>query len=157
MAIAVMIVRYEGGLVLTERVFIEDSSGIIVSPRLTDLLDVLDKTERRISIRVKYQGVVYRVDCMRAGRCVLGPEASLRERWISNLGMLASPSRAQQRLNGRFAHLLSASSLIGAAYVVLSTTTWSAGAVLETATLLFLSASLFAIGHIFFSDDDGSK
>lgn len=157
MAIAVMEVRYEGGLVLTERVFIEDSSGMIVSPRISDLLDVLDKTEPRMSMRVKYQGVVYRVQCKRAGRYMLGPKAGLCERWISNLQTVTSPGRAQRRLNGRFAHLLSACSLIGTAYLVLSTKVWSVGVLVETATLLFLSVSLYVIGHVFFSDDDGSK
>ena len=157
MAIAAMEVRYQGGLVLTERVFIEDSSGMIVSPRLSDLLDVLDKTERRMSMRVRYQGVVYRVERERAGRYLLGPKASLCERWISNLQTVTSPSRAQQRLNGRFAHMLSACSLIGAAYLVLSTKFWSVGAFFETATLLFLSVSLYVIGHVFCSGDDGSK
>ncbi|SAL58968.1 hypothetical protein [Caballeronia humi] len=157
MKIAVLEVRYEGGLVLTDRVSIADSSSIIITPRVSDLLDGLEKSDRRTSIRVKYEGVSYRVECKPAGTYVVGPKVSVGERRIPELRMIASPNSAQRRLNGRFAHMLSACSLIGAGYVIQSTRTWGARALLETATLLLFSVSLFVIGHLCFSDDDGSE
>jgi hypothetical protein len=156
MQIAVLEVHDEGGLVLADRVSIVDSSSIIITPRLSELLDVLEKSGRRTSIRVKYEGVSYRVECKPAGTYVVGPRASVGERWISELRMIALPNSARRRLNGRFAHMLSAGSLIGAGYVIQSTRTWGARALLETAAPLLVSVSLFVIGHLCFSDD-GSK
>ena len=92
MQIAVLEVHYEGGLVLADRVSIADSSSIIMTPRLSELLDVLEKSGRRTSIRVKYEGISYRVECKSAGTYVVGPKASVGERWISELRMIASPT-----------------------------------------------------------------
>jgi hypothetical protein len=153
MQITVLEVHYEGGLVQTDRVSIADSSSIIITPRLSDLLDVLEESDRRTSIRVKYEGVSYRVECKPAGTYVVDPKASDGERWMRELQMIASPNSAQRRLNGRFAHMLSSGSLIGAGYVTQSTRIWSTRALFETAALLLVLVSLFVVGHLCFSDD----
>ena len=157
MITAVLEVRYACGLVLTDHVVIQASGRLTLSPRLSALLGTLEKTERRTSIRVKLDGVTYRAECKPAGEYVLGSKLSIGERWICTLQLLESPTSAQRRLSGRFAHMLSAWALIGACYIVQSTKTWGARAVIETALLCVASVSLFVIGHLCLSDSHESS
>ncbi|SAK95299.1 hypothetical protein AWB82_06897 [Caballeronia glebae] len=152
MKVAVLEVRYAGGLELTDYVLVKTSSRLTLSPRLSALLGILEKSERRITMRIKVDGVTYRVECKQDGEYVVGARLSLGERWLSRLRLFEAPTESQRRLNGRFAHLLSAWALIGAGYLVYATKTWDVRVIIETVLLCFISLTLFVVGHICFSD-----
>ena len=156
MRVAVLEVRYACGLELTDHVVVQTSSRLTLSPRLSALLGILEKTERRLAMRVKLDGVAYWVEYKPEGEYVVGARLSLRERWLFKLQLFETPTASQRRLNGRFAHLLSAWALIGACYLILTTKAWDTRAVIETALLCFASATLFVVGHICFSDEHQS-
>ncbi|WP_250483973.1 hypothetical protein [Caballeronia sp. GaOx3] len=152
MKVAVLEVRYAGGLDLTDHVVVQTSSRLTLSPRLSALLGILEKSERQISMSVKVDGVSYRVERKQDGEYVVGARLSLVERSLSSLRLFEAPTESQRRLNGRFAHLLSAWALIGAGYLVYATKTWDLRVIIETALLCFTSLTLFVVGHICFSD-----
>jgi hypothetical protein len=60
---------------------------------------------------------------------------------------LFSSSPAQRRLNGRFAHMLSAIALIAACFEVATMHAFGWHALLEPAGLGALSIALFVVGH----------
>ncbi|MFM0051935.1 MULTISPECIES: hypothetical protein [Caballeronia] len=156
MKLAVLEVRYAGGLILTDRVVVQASSGILLPPRLSAMLTELEKTEHRTSIRVSVDGVIYRVTGAPDGEFAVGAKLPFGERLVTTLKSVATPNRAQRRLNRRFAHMLSAFSLIGACYLVQSSKDWDAGVIVETALLCVTSAALFIIGHMCFPGDHES-
>lgn len=152
MKVAVLEVRYAGGLDLTDHVVVQASSRLTLSPRLSALLGILETSERQISMSVKVDGVSYRVERKQNGEYVVGARLSIRERCLSKLRLFEAPSESQRRLNGQFAHLLSAWALIGAGYLVYTTKTWDLRVVIETLLLCFTSLTLFVVGHICFSE-----
>ncbi|MFM0517262.1 hypothetical protein PQR08_07490 [Caballeronia jiangsuensis] len=152
MKVAILEVRYAGGLDLTDHVVVQKSSRLTLSPRLSALLDILEKSERQISMSVKVDGVSYRVERKQNGDYVVGARRSYGERWLSRLRLFEAATESQRRLNGQFAHLLSAWALVGAGYLVYATKTWDLRAIIETVLLCFTSLTLFVVGHICFSD-----
>jgi hypothetical protein len=156
MKLAVLEVRYAGGLILTDRVVVQASSRLLLPPRLSAMLTKLEKTERRTSIRVSVGGVIYRVTAAPDGEFAVGAKLPFGERLVTTLISVATPNLAQRRLNRRFAHMLSAFSLIGACYLVQSSKDWDAGVIVETALLCVTSAALFIIGHMCFPGDHES-
>jgi len=156
MKIAVLEVRYAGGLILTDRVVVQPSFRILLPPRLSAMLTELEKTDRRTSIRVSLDGVIYRVTGAPDGEFAVGDKLPFGERLVTMLKSVATPNRAQRQLNRRFAHMLSAFSLIGACYLVQSSKNWDAGVIVETTLLCVMSAALFVIGHMCFPGDHES-
>ena len=77
MKVAVLEVRYAGGLDLTDHVVVQKSSRLTLSPRLSALLGILEKSERQISMSVKVDGVSYRVERKQDGEYVVGARLSL--------------------------------------------------------------------------------
>jgi hypothetical protein len=152
MKVAVLELRYAGGLELTDHVVVQTSSRLTLSPRLSALLDILEKSERQVSMIVKVDEVSYRVERKQDGDYFVGARLSSGERWLSRLRLFEAPTESQRRLNGQFAHLLSAWALIGAGYSVYTTKTWDLRLVIETVLLCFTSLTLFVVGHICFSD-----
>ncbi|KXV02634.1 hypothetical protein CR51_19930 [Caballeronia megalochromosomata] len=152
MKVAVLEVRYAGGLELSDHVVIQTSSRLVLSPRVSAFLGILEKTERLITMRVNVNGVIYRIERKPGGEYVVGAKLSLCERWLSRLRLFEAPTEAQRRLNGRFAHLLSAWALVGAGYLVYATKTWDVRVIIETVLLCVTSLTLFVVGHICFSD-----
>jgi hypothetical protein len=152
MKVAVLEVRYAGGLDLTDHVVVQTSSRLTLSSRLSALLGILEKSERQISMSVKVDGVSYRVERKQDGEYVVGARLSFVERSLSSLRLFETPTESQRQLNGQFAHLLSAWGLIGAGYLIYATKTWDLRVIIETVFLCFTSLTLFVVGHICFSD-----
>lgn len=152
MKVAVLEVRYAGGLDLTDYVVVQTSTRLTLSPRLSALLGILEKSERQISMTVKVDGVSYRVERKQDGEYVVGARLGFGERWLSRLRLFEAPTESQRRLNGQFAHLLSAWALIGAGYLVYATKTWDLRVIIETVLLCFTSLTLFVVGHTCFSE-----
>ncbi|SAL77251.1 hypothetical protein [Caballeronia telluris] len=156
MKIAVLEVRYACGLILTDRVVVRASSRLILPPRLTALLVELERSERRTSTIVTVDGASYRVEGTLEAELVLGSRLRFAGRLVRGLQSVASPNAAQRRLNRRFAHMLSAFSLIGACYLVQSTKNWDTRAIVETVLLCAASVALFVTGHLCFAGDHES-
>ncbi len=153
MKIAVLEVRYACGLILTDRVVVQTSSRIILPPRLTALLAELERSERRTSTSAMVDGVTYRVEGSPDTEFALGSKLGFAEQLVRGLQSVASPNAAQRRLNRRFAHMLSAFSVIGACYLVQSTKSWDTHVIVEALLLCAVSAALFVAGHMCFPAD----
>jgi hypothetical protein len=156
MKIAVLEVRYACGLILSDRVIVRTSSRIMLPPRLTALLAELERSERRTSTSVMVDRVRYGVEGTPEAKFVLGSTLRFAEQLARGLQSVASPNPAQRRLNRRFAHLLSAFSVIGGYYLVQSTKNWDARAIVETLLLCAAAVILYVTGHLCFAGDHES-
>ncbi|WP_244815407.1 hypothetical protein [Caballeronia sp. Lep1P3] len=156
MKIAVLEVRYACGLILSDRVVVRASSRLTLPPRLSALLAQLEHSERRTSTNVTVEGVTYRVEGTPDAEFFMGSKLGLAERLVRGLQSIASPNTAQRRLNRRFAHMLSAMSVIGACYLVQSTKNWDTRTMVEALLLCGASVALFVTGHMCFAGDHES-
>ncbi|WP_156955157.1 hypothetical protein [Paraburkholderia caledonica] len=141
-------VSYEGGTVLADRVLLDvDSAQVTLPPRLASLMEVLDGCDQMKSFVVDCGGTRYLVK-HESGRGHFVDFSTPRRRGFSAGAMqLFSPSPAQQRLNGRFAHMLSAMALIAACFEVATTHAFNWHSLLEPICLGVLSIALFLVGH----------
>jgi hypothetical protein len=141
-------VSYEGGTVLTDRVLLDvDSAQVTLPPRLASLMEVLDGCDHMKSFVADCGGTRYLVKHESGRGHFVDFSAPRRRGFAAGAMELFSSSPAQQRLNGRFAHMLSAMALIGACFEVATTHAFNWHSLLEPVCLGVLSIALFLVGH----------
>jgi hypothetical protein len=147
-------IQYPCGMVIIDRVSLDVRTGeVLIPPRLRDVMKEMDKSETSSSFSVEYQGRMLTVAVDTAGRFrVKVPDVSTATR-RSSFRSLAFPSKDQRRQNGRFVHMLSAASFIGAALSALSTTTWNGHAIAQTGSLTISALLLGAVGFYCIKED----
>jgi hypothetical protein len=147
-------IEYPCGTTIIDRVSLDVQTGeVLVPSRLKHMMDEMDKSETSSSFSVEYQDRVLTVavDTTRRFR-VKVPDVSTATR-RSALRSLAFPSKDQRRQNGRFVHMLSAASFVGAALSALSTSTWNAHAIAQTGSLTISALLLGAVGFYCIKED----
>ena len=147
-------IEYPGGTIITDRVSLDVRTGeVLVPPRLRDMMKEMDKSETSSTFSVECQGRVFVVAVDAAGRFrVKAPAANTTGR-RSALRSLAFPSKDQRQQNGRFLHMLSAASFVGAALSALSTSNWNAHAIAQTGSLTISALLLGAVGFYCTKED----
>jgi hypothetical protein len=141
-------VSYEDGTVLTDRVLLDvDSARVTLPPRLASLMEVLDGCDHMESFVADCGGTRYLVRHESGRGHFVDFSAPSRRGFAAGAMQLFSSSPAQQRLNGRYAHMLSAMALIGACFEVATTHAFNWHSLLEPVCLGVLSIVLFLVGH----------
>lgn len=151
-------VRYEGGTIITDRVVLNGKSGeVILPPRLRSLLEILDECDQRKSFIAQCAGVDFAVEGDREHGYLINFNVRSRRMHFLRLRSVQPPTAGQRKLNGRFAHMLSAWALIGACFEVGTARTWSGTSLLGPAVLCGLAVVLFILGHWCFATRDTSE
>jgi|SRR5471032_290726 hypothetical protein len=147
-------IQYPCGTIIIDRVSLDVRTGeVLVPPRLKHMMEEMDKSETSSTFSVEYQDRVLAVAVDTTGRFrVTFPDARTATR-LSGLRSLAFPSKDQRRQNGRFVHMLSAASFVGAALSALSTSTWNAHAIVQTGSLTISALLLGAVGFYCIKED----
>ncbi|MBT2790416.1 hypothetical protein [Paraburkholderia strydomiana] len=141
-------VSYEGGTVLTDRVLLDvDSAQVTLPPRLASLMGFLDGCDQMESFVADCGGTRYLVRHESGRGHFVDFSAPRRRGFAAGAMQLFSSSPAQQRLNGRYAHMLSAMALIGACFEIATTHAFNWHSLLEPVCLGVLSIALFLVGH----------
>ena len=150
-------IRYEDGTVITDRVSLDDESGkITLPPRLCSALNIFDEWDHRKSFTAHCSGVDLPVEGDRERGYLINFHVRSQPKHFLGLSSVRSQSTFQRKLNGRFAHMLSALALVGACYEVATARPLSGTSLLEPAILLVLAVVLFVLGHWSFSARDVS-
>ncbi|CAB3804967.1 hypothetical protein LMG28688_06077 [Paraburkholderia caffeinitolerans] len=148
MEIVTVIVQYAGGLEISEGATLDPATGTVhVSDRLQQLLRECDRTESPPRLIVLAGGVRHllirdRTEFKRGE--AIAPTTPRSIIPFSRFGHAWSKEQRQQF--GRFAHTLSAASIVGAIGYGHATTNWGVSAVLNEGVLLFLFVILFSRG-----------
>ncbi|MFM0629620.1 hypothetical protein [Paraburkholderia xenovorans] len=152
MEIVVVELCYEGGTVLTDRVLLNrESAQVILPPRLLSLMEILDRSDQRRSFMAECGSVRFPVkhDWER-GYFIDLNMGSGRKRFLGVKWAISSTAE-QRKLNGRFAHMLSACALVGACFEIGTAGALSWESLLEPVVLCLLSVALFIVGHRYFA------
>jgi hypothetical protein len=141
-------------MVILDRASINVQTGeVLVPPRLRDILDEMDKSEAWSTFTVEYRARVLAVAVDTTGRFrIQFPDSKAASR-VSGLRSLAFPSKDQRRQNGRFLHMLSAASFVGAALSSLCTSDWNAVAIARIGSLTLSALLLGAVGFYCIKED----
>jgi hypothetical protein len=147
-------IQYPCGTIIIDRVSLDIRTGeVLVPPRLRNIMDEMDKSETSSTFSVEYRGRVLAVAVDATGRFrVKIPDVNTTTR-LSNLRSIAFPSKDQRKQNGRFVHMLSAASFVGAALSALSTSNWNAHAIVQTGSLTISALLLGAVGFYCIKED----
>ena len=141
-------VSYEGGTVLGDRVLLDlKSAHVTLPPRLASLMEVLNGCDQLKSFVADWGGTRYLVKHETGRGYFVDFSAPCRRGFAAGAMQLFSSSSAQRRLNGRFAHMLSAMALIGACFEVATMQGFSWHSLLEPLCLGVSSIALFVVGH----------
>ncbi|MCX5545487.1 hypothetical protein M3A49_39710 [Paraburkholderia sp. CNPSo 3076] len=148
MEIVTVVVQYAGGLEISEGATLDPVTGVVhVSERLQQLLRECDTTEAPPRLTVLVGGARHLLIHDRAefkrGE-VIAPTIPRSVIPFSRFGHAWSKEQRQQF--GRFAHTLSAASIVGAIGYGHTTTTWGFSEVLNEGVLIFLFVILFSRG-----------
>lgn len=148
MEIVSVVVEYAGGLEISEGAsFDPESETVYLSERLQQLLRECDTTETPPRLTMIVGGACHRLlshgaqykrgeAIVSANRPTLIPFSTFGRAW----------NREQRQQFGRFAHTLSAASIVGAIGYWHSTANWTLTAALNVAVLVFLFVILFLRG-----------
>jgi hypothetical protein len=148
-------IRYDGGTVITDRVSLDDESGkITLPPRLCSALDTLDEWDHRESFTAHCSGVDLPVEGDREHGYLISFHVRSQSKHSLGISSVRSQTTCQRKLNGHFAHMLSALALVGACFEVATARPLSGMSLLEPAILLVLAVVLFVLGHWCFSTRD---
>jgi hypothetical protein len=147
-------IQYPCGTIIIDRVSLDVRTGeVLVPPRLRDVMDEMDRSETSQTFSVEYRGRVLAVAVDATGRFrVKFPDVSTATR-LSGLRSLAFPSKDQRQQNGRFVHMLSAASFVGAALSAFSTSKWNAHAIAQMGSLIISALLLGAVGFYCIKED----
>jgi hypothetical protein len=147
-------IQYPCGMIITDRVSLDVQTGeVLVPPRLRDIMGEMEKSETSSTFSVEYRGRVLAVAVDATGKLrVKFPDVNTATR-RSDLRSLAFPSKDQRQQNGRFLHMLSAASFVGAALSALCTSNWNAHAIAQTGSLLVSALLLGAVGFYCIKED----
>lgn len=141
-------VSYEGGTVLGDRVLLDVKSAHVTVPlRLASLMEVLADCDQLKSFVADCGGTRYLVKHEAGRGHFVDFGAPCRHGSAEGVAQTFSPSPAQRRLNGRFAHMLSAMALIAACFEVATINVFNWHSLLEPVCLGVLSIALFVVGH----------
>jgi hypothetical protein len=147
-------IQYPCGTIIFDRVSLDVRTGeVLVPPRLRDIMDEMEKSETSPTFSVEYRDRVLAVAVDATGRfhvkfSDLGTAARR-----SGLRSLAFPSKDQRRQNGRFVHMLSAASFVGAALSAFFTSNWNAHAIAQMGSLIISALLLGAVGFYCIKED----
>ncbi|MFM0145494.1 hypothetical protein [Paraburkholderia sp. RL18-085-BIA-A] len=143
-----VVVSYEDGTVLADRALLSpESAQVTLPPRLTSLIEILDQFDRRKSFIAECGSVRFAVKHDSGRGYFIDFNAAVRRETLFNVKRLFSQSADQRKLNGRFAHMLSAFALIGACLEVATTPALSGKSLVEPVALCILSIALLVVGH----------
>jgi hypothetical protein len=141
-------IAYQGGTVLGDRVLLDvKSANVTLPPRLASLMNVLDGCDQLKSFVADCDGTRYLVKHETGRGYFVDFSATCRRGIAASAMQLFSFSRAQRRLNGRFAHMLSAVTLIAAGFEVATMHGFSWHSMVEPVCLGLLSIALYVVGH----------
>lgn len=116
MKLAKVKVEYTCGLTLIDRVTIDLESGdVYLPPRLTGLLDLMQKIECCPAFSLEHRGAVVPVQARSDGTFTADLSARPAPGMRGLLRELAYPTKEQRHQQGRYIHTLSAASAGGAA------------------------------------------
>jgi hypothetical protein len=148
MEIVVVELCYEGGTVLTDRVLLNcESAQVTLPPRLSSLMEILDQSDQLKSFMAECGSVRFPVEHDRERGYFIDFNRGSRWKHVSGVKWVVSPTVEQRKLNGRFAHMLSACALIGACFEIGTAGPLSGESLLEPIVLCLLSVALFIVGH----------
>ncbi|KMZ13829.1 hypothetical protein BHUM_02019 [Candidatus Burkholderia humilis] len=149
MKLARVKVEYTCGLMLTDRVSLDVTSGIVsIPPRLTQLMDLMDQTECLPAFSLDYEGYALPVSLQTDGVFVVSVPRDPRPGLRSRLYAIANPSKDQRQQNGRYLHTLSAASIGGAVGYAHSSAIWDWQTAFGTAALVVLGVVLWHAGFL---------
>jgi hypothetical protein len=145
-------VSYEGGTVLADRVLLDVNTSLVtLPPRLASLMEVLDGCDQLKSFVADCGGTRYLLKHEPGRGHFVDFSAPCGRGFAAGVMQIFSSSTAQRRLNGRFAHMLSAMALIAACFEVATTHAFNWHSLLEPVCLGALSIVLFLVGHLCFA------
>lgn len=148
MEIVVVELCYEGGTVLSDRVLLDrESAQVTLPPRLSSLMEILDQSDQRKSFMAECGSVRFPVEHDRERGYFINFDAASRKKRFSGVEWPVSPTARQRKLNGRFAHTLSALAVVGACFEMVTADRLNWASLLEPVILLLLAVVLFIVGH----------
>lgn len=148
MEIVAVEICYKGGPVVTDRVVLNrESAQVTLPPRLSKVLAILDQSGHRQSFVAECGGVQFPVECDAERGYFVDFNQGSRSKHAFGVKYVFSPTAEQRKLNGRFAHMLSAGALIGACFLIETASALNGKSLLEPIVLCLLSVALFIVGQ----------
>lgn len=148
MEIVAVEICYKDGPVVTDHVLLNrESAQVTLPPRLSSILAILDQFGHRQSFVAECGGVRFPVECDAERGYFVDFNQGSRSKHAFGVRDVLSPTVEQRKLNGRFAHMLSAGALIGACFLIETGGALSGKSLLEPIVLCLSSVALFIVGQ----------
>jgi hypothetical protein len=139
--------EYTCGTTIIDQVWLNvQTLEVLLPPRLTALMHEIEKTEPPPAFSIEYNGRSFAVTIDIKGSSFVKDDDIKAKGKRSPLLSFVFPSKDQRLLNGRFAHMLSVASLVGALVSVISVTRWNIQSFTDAASYLLSALLLGAAG-----------